>query len=144
MVNKVHHVGNYKDPGALSWVTVFDCLVQTTTSSNGDASLDTGTLTTPTAGTVRPGAVGVQSIDIGAPGTTGLVAGLGFPGAAPSALGASGQLVSTTDTSLTTTLAPATAGDEGLVQSNPAPSLNESVDLATGQGQFAIPEFNPP
>ena len=134
MVNKVHHVGNYKDPGALSWVTVLDCLVQTATSSNGSVSLNTGTPSTAPSGSV-------SISDLQTAPATGLLAGLGPPGAAPSALGAGGQLVSTTNTSLTSTLAPATAGDEGLVQSNPAPSLNESIDLSTGQGVFAIPDF---
>jgi len=39
-VMKVHHVGNYKSPDALAWVTVFDAITQTQTT-DGQASIPT-------------------------------------------------------------------------------------------------------
>lgn len=39
LVGGVHHVGNYKDPSALSWVTVLDCTGGATVGGGGTASV---------------------------------------------------------------------------------------------------------
>jgi len=41
MVTQVHHVGNYKSPDTLAWVTVFDAILQAQTDANNQASIPT-------------------------------------------------------------------------------------------------------
>lgn len=130
LITRVHHVGNYKDPGPLGWVTAFDAIVQTQTNAQGQASLQDQTTppqaATPVGGTAT---VTVDDITLTPPtnSAVGLLAQIPPQTTAPAAPStAFSQPVLATGGALT---AAPSAGDVGLLQSAPAPSLGQSISL---------------
>lgn len=134
LINYIHHVGNYKDPGALSWVTVVDASVNTQKGADGKVKSNTGESTgtpnqlspkgefgdksTAAEGFVLSDDPGESQPEEGAVGSkTATGDDVGLVGQSPSASG-SVPNPKTPD---------ATAESVGLKQSAPAPSLGESV-----------------
>jgi hypothetical protein len=142
MITKIHDVGNYKDPGPLSWVTVVDAFILVNSNANGTASLNDGTSSgqpnqnqpSGQLNSTDAAAVNQQA----ATAATGATVGLQGGGAASNAFSSQPPAMSGTLDSPDTT--PASASSVGLVQSAPAPSQVQSVQPA--QPNVLTPGFN--
>jgi hypothetical protein len=139
-INKVHHVGNYKDPGALSWVTVFDCFVVPATASNGNNVGSSGNSSkvsqTPVGGPSTGNGTNTStpataaSTGLGTKQTFGPSTGIGTGNGQTLASTASPNL-NTQNTTQAQYLVglqdQQTTTGNGLKQSTPAPSLGQSI-----------------
>jgi len=136
MVNKVHHVGNYKDPGPLSWVTVLDAAIQVQTDSAGQASIQTDPnppLKPVAVGGTPPGTVTATITSMEpTPAPTAQDAGLTLSSPAPSGMFSGVVGGGFGGAGIIPPPASATSTTVGLKQSAPAPSLGQAITTNPG------------